>query len=264
VPKSIPSTSVAAILIFIGLVELMELTSLNGQALSAGESPGKCFKLKQFSSISGDVEITINAKCLKLLFKKSNNLVFAKAPDWMAYKYNLGTKKYCIIPAGKFTNNVSMPRGMMNVTTFSDVALQKNGPSQYKKFTKMVYSTGPDHYSKALKLYRARDVTGDYPASMSVAGLLTENCAKEEIKLLDRINALPGIAEIPLEASSTGLDRNSHVYLTTLSLEEIPVTASTFAEPTNFKKVASESKLNEDNEFNENFLDFMNSDPKKR
>jgi hypothetical protein len=240
------------------------LTSLNIQALADRDTPSKCFKLKQHSYISGDIEIFIDSTCLKLLFKSSHNIVFAKAPDWATYKYNLATKKYCIIPAGKFTNNVSTARGIMNVTTFSDVALQKEGPRPFKNFTEMVYTTGPAHLSKALKLYKARDVTGDYPASMSVAGLRTENCAKEEIKLLSRLYALPGIAEIPLEASSRGIDKQNRVYLTTLSVEEIPVAASTFAEPANFQKVVSESKLNEDNELNANFLEFMNSDSKKR
>lgn len=246
------------------LAELIGQKSLNGQALCATESPRTCFKLEQHSKISGDTEIFIDATCLKLRFKRSHNVIFAKAPDWSTYKYNLATKRYCIVPVGKFTNTVSVPRRMLNQITFSDVALQKNAPRPYGKFMEMVYSTGSDHSTKAWKLYKKRDVTGDYPSSMKTGGLITDNCAKEEIKLLRSIYALPAIAEIPLEASSIGLDCKSHVYLSTESVEEIPVTASTFAEPSNFKKVDSESQVSEDTEFNENFLDFMNNESRTR
>jgi hypothetical protein len=243
---------------------LTGLTLLDGQMLSAKELQEKCFKLEQHSIVSGDLEIIINATNLKVLFKKSHTVILAKAPDWAAYKYNLDTKKYCIIPAAKFTNTVAMTRGVMGGTSFSDVPIQKVGPSPYRKFTQMVYSTGPTHYPKGLKLYRTKEVTGDYPNSMSVNGLVTENCAKEEIKMLTTIYSLPKIPEVPIDSSSSGFDGKHRVYLSTSSLEEVPVTPITFAAPDNFKKVAVEAKLNEDNEFNENFIEFMNTETKKR
>jgi hypothetical protein len=256
VPKSIPARSV-----FTTRIVLLVTTVLSA---FIGLSSFKCFKLVQYSNISGDTEIFFDATHIRLLFKKSHKLVFAKAPDWATNEYNISAKKYCTIPAGKFNNTVTTTRHMLSETTFSDVVMQKSTPHSYGKFMEMLHTTGADHEARAKKLYKTRDVTGDYPTSMKVGGLITENCATEEIKLLTRIYALPVIAEIPLEASSIGLDLKSHVYLSTESLEEIPVAISTFAEPTNFKKVASEAKVNEDTEFNENFLDFMNNESRKR
>ncbi len=246
------------------LITLVIACILDIQMSYAGETPGKCTKLEQHSIVSGDMEVVVNATNLKVLYKNSHTVILAKAPEWTVYKYNLVTKKYCIIPLSKFTSSISTTRTVMSGTSFSDVTVQKVAPRPYKKFTEMVYKTGPDHLSKALKQYKSRDVTGDYPASMTIEGLVNPNCSKEAIKLVNIIYSLPKISELPVAAAATGIDQHPYVYLSTSSVEEVPSNPNTFMAPANFKKVDAESKLNEDSELNENFLEFMKTESKKR
>jgi len=203
------------------------------------------WKLVQMCRDTGETDVFVSDKGVKVETRRTRITIICKAPDWTVYVFSNLTKKMIKLDLAHYDGQFHMVYTVFGNPNFTSLPLHKFEESKYLNLPIVKFHTLPDFAINQINAYHKRAFSAIFPKYAEFWMAPTVSHQKKICSVLARNYGCPDLNAVPIQLTwETVANDPKQTQLRTIKCEPTTLADKDFDVPKGYKSVKEYQYLN--------------------